>query len=293
MVRSMTGFGRAETEREGQRIAVEIRSLNHRFCEVLARLPRSLAHLESRVRDVVQERVLRGKVTVSVSLEGQNNGPAAAVQLNEAIARRYLDLAGDIKSKLEVHGDLSLQALFGLPDVISRETEKLDEESYWPSIHTALVDALNDLDDMRQTEGAALAKDLTSRADILEEGLGRIEARLPEWLSGGKQRLTEKVNSLTKDTDFNRFRLEAEIVLFVDRYDATEECVRLRSHIQQMRKWIDDPAPAGRKLNFLLQEMNREVNTIGSKAQDIALAKEVVLLKEEVEKIREQVQNVE
>jgi uncharacterized protein (TIGR00255 family) len=289
----MTGFGRAEAEFEGHRITVEIRSLNHRFCEILARLPKGLAHLESRVRDAVQDRVQRGKIVVAVSLEGQNDGPIAEVQLNEAVAQRYLDLAHSMKTKLRIQGDLDLQSLFGLPDVVTRESEKIDEESYWAPIREAVLGALDDLDSMRNTEGEALAKDLLHRTAILEGGLERIEARIPEWLSEGKQRLEEKVNSLTQDGDFNRYRLEAEIVLFVDRFDATEECVRLRSHIEQMRSWIGDPAPAGRKLNFLLQEVNREVNTIGSKAQDITLAKEVVLLKEEVEKIREQIQNVE
>ncbi|MBD3336283.1 MAG: YicC family protein [Candidatus Eisenbacteria bacterium] len=292
MIRSMTGYGRAEAEEGGQRISVEIRSLNHRFCEVSARVPKSLAHLENRVRDMVQERLERGKAYVSVGINGREDD-LSDIQINQANAQKYLALARQLQMELGVSGTIDLKTLISLPDVLVHEPVKVDEEDLWSRIRPVVQAALDDIDRMRTEEGRALAGDLKQRAGILEESVGRIEARLPQWMVEGKQKLTEKIKGLTKDADFNQYRLEAEIVLFVDRFDCTEECVRLRSHLRQLTQWIDDPAPAGRKLNFLLQEINRETNTIGSKAQDVEIAREVVLLKEEVEKIREQVQNIE
>ncbi|MBU1701489.1 MAG: YicC family protein [Candidatus Eisenbacteria bacterium] len=292
MIRSMTGYGRVDKDEAGQRTSVEIRSLNHRYCEVSARVPKSIAHMENRIREIITEQLERGKIHVSITMNGQEEG-LSDIQINEANARRYLELAESLRAHLGVKGSLDMTALFTMPDVLIREPVEIDEEGLWSQIKPMIQKAMDDVNSMRIKEGEALARDLTARTLALEEKLEKVEVRLPKWLAEGKQRLAEKIDSMSQERDFNRFRLEAEIVLFVDRFDCTEECVRLRSHIRQIRHWIADPAPAGRKLNFLLQEVNREINTIGSKAQDVEIAREVVFLKEEVEKIREQVQNIE
>jgi uncharacterized protein (TIGR00255 family) len=293
MIRSMTGFGRAEAELEGRRITAEIRSVNHRFREINCRLPKNLASLEPRVLELVQGRIQRGKIHVVLTLDGSEEEQISDLVLNEPLARRYLELARELQAKLGVAGEIRLNDLLQLSDILLRVPQEMDEEGAWPRIREVVEAALDDLETMRAREGESLARDLLHRAEILEQSVARIEARLPVWLAEGKKRLEERIQSLTQDVDFNRYRLEAEIVLFTDRFDCTEECVRLRSHIQQLRQWIEDVNPTGRKLNFLLQEMNREANTIGSKAQDVVISREVVLLKEEIEKIREQVQNIE
>jgi uncharacterized protein (TIGR00255 family) len=276
---------------DDQDFLVEIRSLNHRNREITVRLPRFLSHMEDRAREIVQERLERGRITVNVSTNGEDG--ASNIRLNESMARRYVELARSLKTESPVAGELDINAFLNLPDVLVRETVAVDEEGIWKGVAPLVERAIDDFLLMREKEGEALARDLAKRAQILREALGRIENRLPEWMSEGKARLTERIEGISRDADFNRFRIEAEIVLFVDRFDSTEEIVRLRSHLDQMLFWIDDPKPAGRKLGFLVQELQREANTIGSKAQDITITKDVMIMKEEIEKIREQTMNIE
>ncbi|MDM7914229.1 MAG: YicC/YloC family endoribonuclease [Candidatus Eisenbacteria bacterium] len=294
MLLSMTGYGRAEAREAGRSLAVEIRSINHRFAEISIRLPKSLASLENRVREAVQARLSRGKITLSVTLDGEEN-ELGTLRVDETAARRYVSLLRELKDKIGVSGDVDLTTLIGLPDVITWEKNDYEEEAGWRLLEAPLNGAIADLIRMKSREGEMLSKDMLARIDTILATLARIEARIPLVLQGVRERLQERLAELLSDseTEYQKLRLEAEVVLFADRTDSTEECVRLRAHCQQFRDLIRAPEPAGRKLTFLLQEMNREANTIGSKNADIEIARSVIIIKEETERLREQVANIE
>lgn len=294
MLLSMTGYGRAETREGGRTLAVEIRTVNHRFAELSVRLPKSLAMLENRVRERVQERLSRGKITLTVSMDG-DDGELGNLKIDESVARRYAEILKELKKKLGLAGELDLATFVTLPDVLTWERNELDEEAGWKLLESPLNRALDDLLAMKRREGELLAKDLTARIEGIIAGVGKVEARVPLMVDAVRVRLRERMQEILQDAEveFQRQRLEAEVVLFADRTDSTEECVRLRAHCQQFLELIRAPQPAGRKLNFLLQEMNREANTIGSKSIDVEIAREVITIKEEAERLREQVANVE
>ena len=294
MLLSMTGYGRAETRDGGRTISVEIRTVNHRFAEVSIRLPKNLAMLENRVRDRIQERLSRGKITVGVSLDG-DGAEIGSLKIDEEVAGRYALLLRQLKAKLGLAGELDLSTFLSLPDILSWERDELDEEAGWKLLRAPLEQALDDLLQMKKREGEILGRDLTARIDGIIAGVERVEKRVPGMIDAVRTRFRERLQELLKDNelDYQRQRLEAEIVLFADRTDSTEECVRLRAHCQQFKELIQAPEPAGRKLNFLLQEMNREANTIGSKSLDVEIARDVISIKEEAERLREQVANIE
>jgi uncharacterized protein (TIGR00255 family) len=291
----MTGYGRAETRDGGWAISVEIRSVNHRFGEISVRLPRAMAMLESRVRDRTLEVLSRGKVTISVSVEGGEEGEIANLKVDEPVARRYAAVLADLKDKLGLAGDLDLATFVALPDILKWERDEVDEETAWQMLSPTLDRALADLVLMKRREGELLALDLIERLNVIQASIDRIVTRVPLMIDAVRHRLTERLQELLKDqeTEFQRYRVDTEIVLFADRTDSTEECVRLRAHCQQFLELIQSPQPAGRKLNFLLQEMNREANTIGSKSLDVEIAREVITIKEEAERLREQAANIE
>jgi uncharacterized protein (TIGR00255 family) len=295
MLLSMTGYGRAEGREAGRNISVEIRSVNHRFGEVSVRLPRSLSVLENRVRERVLEKLSRGKVTLGVSLDGEDEGEVANLKIDEAVARRYMSVLQDLKANLGLTGDLDLATFVALPDVLKWEKNEIDEENAWKLLGPILDRALEDLMTMKRREGEMLARDLTERIEAIQASIERVVARVPLMINQVRRRLSDRLEELLKDqeTEFQRLRLEAEVVMFADRTDSTEECVRLRAHCQQFLELIRAPQPAGRKLNFLLQEMNREANTIGSKSLDVDIAREVISIKEEAERLREQAANIE
>jgi uncharacterized protein (TIGR00255 family) len=294
MLLSMTGYGRAEAREGGRTLVVEIRTVNHRFAEISIRLPKSLSMVENRVRDRVQEKLSRGKITLSVSLEG-DDGEIGRLTIDEEVARRYATLLRDLKKKLNLSGDLDLGTFVGLPDILSWEKDSLDEEAGWGMLEPSLNRALDDILKMKRREGEILGRDLGNRVESILSSLSRIEADVPRMIEAARIRLRDRLQELLKDeeTEFQHYRLEAEIALFADRTDCTEECVRLRAHCQQFLELIRAPEPAGRKLTFLLQEMNREANTIGSKSLDVVIAREVINIKEEAERLREQVANIE
>lgn len=292
MVRSMTGFGRAESQRGDRRVTVEIRSVNHRFFDFAARLPNPLSTLETRIRDRVREIVTRGKITIATVLE-EDAAQQVPLRINAAVAQRYLQMAQEIRAQYGVRGELGLESFLGLPDLIERETTEFLEDEAWELVSTPLDAALAEYQSMRSQEGAALAADIRLHIERIADAVDRIEERVPRMLEAVRARLHERISQVCQDLEYNQQRLEAEITLFADRADVTEECVRLRSHLDQFLACIDAPDPAGRRFGFLLQEMNREVNTIGSKSQDLGISEDVILAKEEVEKIREQVQNIE
>jgi uncharacterized protein (TIGR00255 family) len=292
MVRSMTGFGRAGSQSDTRRVTVEIRSVNHRYFDFGSRMPNSLAPLEPRIRERVRRNLTRGKVHVSAVLEDHSD-PSIALRVNDEIAQRYQQIAQEVRARFGIRGELSLEAFLALPELLERETEELAEEQAWKLLAPTLDAALADYQAMRIREGEAMARDLRVRLSTIEEVVAQVEERVPQVVAQIRERLAERIAQISQDAEFNQQRLESEIVLFADRTDVTEECVRLRSHIDQFGQCITDAQPAGRRLNFLLQEMNREINTIGSKSQDIQISQAVIRAKEEIEKIREQVQNIE
>ncbi len=292
MVSSMTGFGRADFQADDCRVSAELRSVNHRFLEVSPRIPRSLAALEPRVVDLVKGAITRGKVNVTLELEGQVSG-AAGLSVDETVAERYLEIAEELKTRYNLDGSLDIQTFIGLPSVISREESDLTEETAWALIRPPLEEAVEALKSMRRREGAALARDLRDRVEAIASAVDRVAERVPLVVEQAKTRLADRLAEISEDAEYNRFRLEAEMTFFADRADITEECVRLRSHCEQFAQFMDADEPAGRRLKFLLEEMHREVNTIGSKGQNPEISREVIFMKEEVEKIREQVLNIE
>lgn len=292
MLLSMTGLGRGEATTGQGTLQVEIRSVNHRFSEISVRLPRSLSALEARVRDRVHQNLSRGKVNVTVSVDNED-GPAGRLVLNRQAADRYVEVLRELRETYDLSGELEVGHLINLPDILIWERQELEEEQGWAMLLPALEQAINDIIAMKTREGETVGGDLLERIGIMSGSLARIETRIPGVVRGLRERIEGRLAEAGNDLDYNRNRLETEIVLFADRTDCTEECVRLRSHLGMFRELIAAPEPAGRKLNFLLQEMNREANTIGSKMQDIEVAGDVISLKEEIERIREQVQNFE
>jgi uncharacterized protein (TIGR00255 family) len=292
MLSSMTGFGRVDAQIDGRRVTVEIRSVNHRYLEMTCRLPRILAALESRIQETVQKRVTRGKISIAVTMEGEIVG-TVAIRVDHDLASRYLELAKDLKETHNLKGDLDIQSLLTLPDVLTREEENFSEEQSWSCLAPALVETLEKFTAMRQREGEALARDLMDRIQAIRATVDRIQTHVPAVVAQVRERLRARLAEISGDAEYNRYRLEAEVALFADRSDVTEECVRLRSHCDQFAEFVADSQPAGRRLKFLLEEMHREVNTIGSKGQDTEISREVLFLKEEVERIREQVLNIE
>ncbi len=292
MLLSMTGLGRGEATTGQGTLQVEIRSVNHRFSEISVRLPRSLSSLEARVRDRVHQSLSRGKVNVTISLEN-DEGPGGRLVLNRQAADRYVEVLRDLRETYGLNGELDVGHLINLPDILVWERQELEEEKGWAMLQPALEQAVGDILAMKTREGETVGRDLLGRIDMMATALSRIETRIPSVVTALRERIENRLADAGNDLEYNRSRLETEIVLFADRTDCTEECVRLRSHLGMFRELIAAPEPAGRKLNFLLQEMNREANTIGAKMQDIEVSGDVISLKEEIERIREQVQNFE
>jgi uncharacterized protein (TIGR00255 family) len=288
----MTGYGRGESILGSGKLLIEVRTVNHRFCEVSVRLPRSLGLLEGKARELVQSRISRGKININVTLDG-NDAPVTKLKLNEPVSAAYFDVLDQLQKRFHLSGQVDVNTFLTLPDVLSWEQEEIGEEESWKCLERGLVAAIEDVQEMKEREGNNLAKDLLERLDLIEERIGRVVERVPAMLQNYKTRVKDRLDEISQDPDFNLARLESELILFTDRTDCTEECVRLRSHVEQFRGLIHSPEPAGRKLNFLLQEMNREANTIGSKAQDVPIARDVIEIKEEIERLREQVQNFE
>ncbi|MBI2080286.1 MAG: YicC family protein [candidate division NC10 bacterium] len=292
MLKSMTGFGRGEHTTPRAHYRVEVQALNHRFVEVRARLPRRLWRLEHQIQREVQNRFGRGRFEVHLTERLLGDSPRT-VHVDRAAARQFVAAVRALQQELALPGTLSIEALIGLRDLVSLEEPEEEAGAGWEEIRPALEQALADLEAMREKEGAALAAELRHRLDLLERGRSTVLARAPETVSAYRARLQARVAALAAGVSVEPGRLEQEVVLFADRADITEEGARLASHLAQFRDLLEAPGPQGRRLEFLLQEINREVNTLGSKAADAGIAAEVVAMKAELEKIREQLQNVE
>jgi uncharacterized protein (TIGR00255 family) len=292
MISSMTGYGRSEANKKGITAIVEIRSVNSRFLEVNSRLPRTLILRENDIKEFIRQRLSRGKLNVNITVEHALNGDVP-VTIDKSAAKAYYKLLNELRKTVKMKEKVSLDHLLKFSDIIKAEDVEDAGEREWKLVEKALGNALDDLNTMRTNEGSELRKDFLQRLRNMKEKLNEINdlslARIPEE----RQRLTERVRQIIDEGKIDPARLELEIVLLADKMDVTEECVRFQSHVKFFIEALDAEDSAGRKLNFLIQEMNREINTIGSKSCDAVIAHIVVGVKEELERIREQLQNIE
>lgn len=292
MIRSMTGYGRGQQLLHGRSITVEIRSVNHRYFEFSCRTPRGCAFLEDRLKRTLQQAISRGKVEVSLTLQTvESRGGAVAV--DHALAGQYLTALRALAAEYGLTDDLTLSAVARLPDLFTVCRGEEDEEELADDVLSVLQEALDRFVAMREAEGERLRADVLSRLLTLEEHLAFVEERSPQTVAEYRARLTAKLNELLGGAVADEARILTEAAIVADRLAVDEETVRLHSHIAQLRGILDCAEPVGRKLDFLVQEMNRETNTIGSKCSDTAIAGHVVEMKSEIEKIREQIQNIE
>ena len=292
MIRSMTGYGRGQQLLHGRSITVEIRSVNHRYFEFSCRTPRGCAFLEDRLKRTLQQAISRGKVEVSLTLQTvESRGGAVAV--DHALAGQYLTALRALAAEYGLTDDLTLSTVARLPDLFTVCRGEEDEEELAADVLSVLQEALDRFVAMREAEGERLRADVLSRLFTLEEHLAFVEERSPQTVAEYRARLTAKLNELLGGAVADEARILTEAAIVADRLAVDEETVRLHSHIAQLRGILDCAEPVGRKLDFLVQEMNRETNTIGSKVQDIEVTKIVVDQKSEIEKIREQIQNIE
>jgi uncharacterized protein (TIGR00255 family) len=292
MIASMTGFGRGEASREGITVSVELRTVNNRFLEVTTRLPRSLSLRENDVKELVRRKISRGKVNVIASVEREGNG-TAGLKINSSAARAYYKLLVQLRKTLKLKETVKLEHMLQFSEIFEQKDNGAPDEKEWAVLEESLEAALGALAEMRRAEGGELERDFRSRIALLDDRLGQIERLSAEQIPAERIRLRERVAQLIEKTPVDEGRLEMELALLADRLDVTEECVRFRSHNKFFLEALASPDPAGRKLNFLIQEMNREANTIGSKSSATEIAHLVVSMKEELEKIREQLQNIE
>ncbi len=293
MINSMTGFGRGRAVVDGVTAIVEMRSVNRRFHEASVRIPRSLSAREAEVQARLRDAFERGRFTVNVQLEAEQEDPVG-LRVDPKMARSYTRLLTELRTAAGLDAPVRLEHLLSFSDVFApAESNEMAEEKAWPAVEAALEEAVDAMRAMRREEGRALADDLETRIEAIGEQLRAVEARAPERLEARREELKARLDELFADERLAADRLEAEVALLADKLDVTEECVRLRSHLDQFRQALASDAPAGRKLKFLVQEIHREVNTIGAKANDTGVAHRTVAMKEEIERIREQVQNVE
>jgi uncharacterized protein (TIGR00255 family) len=292
MIRSMTGFGSSELERSGQRLTAEIRSVNHRFCEVSMRGPKVALAFEDQVRQLIQERFSRGKFNLTITWVGAGD-QGEVLKLNEAVAQRYVDLMSQLKMRFKLAGEVDVSTVAALPDLFTWEHTAMSDEESWSLVKAVVEKACDNMNLMKDREGKALTRDFDGRLAAIRKQLDTVSERAPLRPQEAKERMVARIKPLLDDVEMDPIRIAQEVALLADRLDCTEECVRLAAHLDQFRHLIENSELAGRKLNFLLQEMNREANTIGSKANDVEIGRAVIVMKEEIERIREQVQNVE
>ena len=292
MITSMTGYGRREAVWRGGSVVAELRSVNHRFCEVVIRLPRALSSLEDDFKGRIQRRCTRGRVELAVSLHGGKDS-GRTISLDRSLAKQYHRLLGDLKQDLRLGGTIDVALLAGFRDIVSVSDQPVVDRRMTGIVRRLMTGALADLDAMRRREGAALARDAKSRMQVVRQAAASIATRTPLVVQEYFERMKARVEKLVGSGQADSGRLHQEIALYADRCDVTEELTRLESHLAQFTAALNSRGPVGKTLDFLLQEMGREVNTIGSKANDAEISTHVVQIKSELEKVREQVQNIE
>jgi uncharacterized protein (TIGR00255 family) len=293
MIRSMTGYGRMEAGDADGHFSIEIRSLNNRYLDVQVKLPRGLASLEARVKKTVQDRFSRGRFDVSIFWTSEHDRGGRLV-VNELLAEQYIGILKELKARFGLSGDVDLSQVSGLANLITVVEVKDDPEALWTILSSSMSQALDQLDRMRGEEGALLTKDITERLDLVDRSGQAIRAQSPVTVQNARKRMTDSLQKIL-DGQPDPLRIAQEIAVLAERTDVTEELTRLECHLTQFRALLGGSThePVGRKLDFLLQEMGREVNTVASKAMDAQISMDVVNVKAELEKIREQVQNIE
>jgi uncharacterized protein (TIGR00255 family) len=293
-MKSMTGYGWGECARDGFKVTVEISSVNRKQSEISVNLPRELEVLEAQIRDAINQRIARGRLTARVTLHAAEGGEAARAHLNKPLAQAYARELARLAKELQLEGAVSLDLLMRAPGVLQSNEEMADAEDFWPAVQKALEQALAMMVKMREREGGHLRKDLCGRITAMRRSVQRVQKQAPMVQKRYREQLLARIKSAgLDDLALDEERLMKEIFFFADRSDISEELTRLESHFQQFDAYLESKEPVGRALDFLAQEMNREVNTIGAKANDSLISKEVVVLKTELEKFREQAQNVE
>jgi uncharacterized protein (TIGR00255 family) len=292
MIKSMTGYGRVETVQEGRNIIVEAKSVNHRFLEIFLRTPSALFPLEAELKKKISERFKRGRIEVSIRLEGEGAN-VSKVNLNLEIARNYFDVLNRLKTEFDLESPISLKTLAGFRDIFTPPAETQLSSDFLDQVDKTFLESLAMLSNMRQDEGLAMFQDMDMRLKAISGILETIKLRAPQVVTEYQKRLAERIKELTAGYALDDARLAQEVAIMAERSDITEEIVRMHSHIDQFEELLQSEGTEGRKIDFLLQEMNREINTIGSKSSDVEITRQVIEVKSELGKLREQAQNIE
>lgn len=294
MVRSMTGYGRFQSTVDSMNITVELKSVNHRYFEFNSRVPRNYGFLEEKLKSFVNSRVSRGKVECYVSIENLEEDEVE-IAVNHSLAESYCNALKELAGRLELNlrDDNIMSSLTRYNDIFVVHKNEADEEKIWNAVKVVTDEAITKFINMREQEGNKLKTDVLSRAETILGKVSEIEERSPETVKEYNDRLLARINEFLSDVQVDEQRILTECAIFADKVAVAEETVRLRSHIDQLRQFLNSDEAVGRKIDFLVQEMNREANTIGSKAQDVTIARNVIDIKAEIEKIREQIQNIE
>lgn len=291
-MKSMTGYGRAKEELRGRTITVELRSVNHRYLDCTVKAPRQYGFLDEALKKAAASRIARGKVEIFVSVDVQEGGDVA-VKVNHALAEHYLTALREIVKDYNLRDDITAMGLAKMPDVLGSERIEQDADELTQDVTAVFAKACDGFDAMRCREGEQMAKDVRSRCEAIKRMVGDVEVRSPERVREYREKLLARMQEVLADTSVDETRILTEAAIYADKTAVDEETVRLHSHLDQMDGMLCETQPVGRKLDFLVQEMNRETNTIGSKANDVEMARIVVDIKSEIEKIREQIQNIE
>lgn len=292
MLKSMTGFGRAQKEIDGYIITVELKSVNHRYFEFSSRVPRQYGFLDEKLKSYINGKVSRGKIECYVTIEALNTDTADVV-VNHTLATAYVNALKEIAETYELKDDFGASTISRFPEVLIVRKSDEDEEKLWGYVQEVCSEAIDKFVAMREVEGSKMKDDIYSRGQFILDCVSYIEERSPQTVKEYNDKLVERVHELLGDVSLDESRILQEVAIYADKVAVAEETVRLRSHIEQLNTFISSDEPVGRKMDFLVQEINRETNTIGSKANDVDIARKVVDIKAEVEKIREQIQNIE
>lgn len=292
MIKSMTGFGRCEVQKDSRKFTVELKGVNHRYLDVNIRMPKKLNFFETAIRALLKSYVSRGKVDIFITYEDSSQAQVS-VKYNATLAAEYLRYLKQMEEEFGLENDVRVSTLSRYPEVFTMEEQAEDETELWNELKEALEGAFAQFVETRTAEGENLKKDILEKLAVLEEQVAYVEERSPQIVAEYRAKLEEKVHELLADTQIEDSRIAAEVILFADKICTDEEVVRLKSHIQHMRNTLEEKEGIGRKLDFIAQEMNREANTILSKANDLEVSNHAISLKTEIEKIREQIQNIE
>ncbi|MBW1850966.1 MAG: YicC family protein [Deltaproteobacteria bacterium] len=293
MLKSMTAYGRGEYSKGDTLFAVEIRALNHRYLDTILRIPKNFLVLEKEIKSLISSRVRRGRIEVFAETRNQVGDTPYELEINMPLAKSYFDIFNQLARQLKLDQKIQLDSLWQMRDVIVSKPAEVDLEEVRHGFNEALMQALDSLDEMRLSEGEAIESDFLKRIELLGQYLDEITKRAPDLVEEYRNRLKENIDRMLETVEVDETRLAQEVAFFAEKSDITEEIVRIKSHLGQFCEYLSMDDTVGRRLDFLIQEINREVNTIGSKTSDSLAAKVVVEMKAELEKLREQVQNVE